>query len=200
MDKGPEQSGPFFVASSNTSEIEEKTMLKALTIMAAGGVALAACTTMDDVPLDAVGEARLTFANGQPAGTATLLNDARGLRVAVTATGMTPGAHGFHLHTTGKCEGPGFTSAGGHLNPDKRKHGTLAAGGAHLGDLPNLQIGSGGSGSATEAVPAGRGALSAIFDGDGTAVVIHANADDYRTDPTGNAGERVACGVFSRTG
>lgn len=175
-------------------------MLKVLATMAAGGVALAGCTTMDDVPLDAVGEAQLTFANGQPAGTATLLNDARGLRIVVSATEMTPGAHGFHLHTTGKCEGPTFTSAGGHLNPDNRKHGTLAAGGAHLGDLPNLQIGSDGSGRVTEAVPGGRGALGAIFDGDGTAVIVHANADDYRTDPTGNAGDRVACGVFSRTG
>jgi Cu-Zn family superoxide dismutase len=175
-------------------------MFKALATMVAGGVALAGCTTMDEIPLDAVGEARLTFANGQPAGTATLLNDARGLRIVVVATGMTPGAHGFHLHTTGKCEGPGFISAGGHLNPDSRKHGTLAAGGAHLGDLPNLQIAADGSGSATEVVAGGPGALSAIFDGDGTAVIVHADADDYRTDPTGNAGDRVACGVVSRTG
>lgn len=164
------------------------------------GVGLAGCTTMDAVPLDAVGEARLSFADGRPAGTATLLNDARGLRITVSATGMTRGAHGFHLHTVGKCEAPGFTSAGGHLNPDNRKHGTMAAGGAHLGDLPNLQIGAGGSGTATEVVPGGPGALGAIFDADGTAVVVHAQPDDYRTDPTGNAGDRIACGVFSRTG
>ena len=175
--------------------------MRAIGIMATAMVAsLSACTTMADVPLDAVGEARLTFANGQPAGTATLLNDARGLRIIVNATGMTPGAHGFHLHTVGKCEAPGFTSAGGHLNPDNRKHGTMAAGGAHLGDLPNLQIGANGAGSATEIVPGGPGALGSIFDGDGTAVVVHAQPDDYRTDPTGNAGDRVACGVFSRTG
>lgn len=170
-----------------------------LTAMTAAALA-AGCTTMADAPLDPVGEARLSFADGRPAGTATLLSDASGLRIAVSATGMTPGAHGFHLHTTGKCEAPGFTSAGGHLNPDNRKHGSLAAGGAHLGDLPNLQIGAGGSGSATEAVAGGRGALGAIFDGDGTAVIVHVNADDYRTDPTGNAGDRVACGVLSRTG
>lgn len=173
--------------------------LSGLTI-AVAAAGLTGCTTMSDVPLDPVGEARLSFADGRPAGTATLLNDASGLRISVTAMGMTPGAHGFHLHTTGKCEAPGFTSAGGHLNPDNRKHGTMAAGGAHLGDLPNLQIDAGGSGSATETVPGGRGALGAIFDGDGTAVVIHANPDDYRTDPTGNAGDRVACGVLSRTG
>lgn len=169
-------------------------------ITSASAFLLAGCTTMDEVPLDAVGEARLTFADGRPAGVATLLNDARGLRITINATGMAPGAHGFHLHTTGKCEAPGFTSAGGHLNPDNRKHGTMAAGGSHLGDLPNLNIGANGAGNVTEVVPGGRGALGAIFDGDGTAVIIHDQPDDYRTDPTGNAGGRVACGVFSRTG
>ena len=162
--------------------------------------ALVGCTTMDQTPLDAVGQAQLTFADGRPAGTATLLNDARGLRVTVSAMGLTPGEHGFHLHTTGKCEAPGFTSAGGHLNPDNRKHGRLAAGGAHLGDLPNLRIAANGTGRATEVVAGAGGALGTIFDADGTAIVIHANADDYRTDPTGNAGDRIACGVFSRTG
>lgn len=166
----------------------------------AAGVVLAGCTTMDDVPLDRVGEARLTFADGRPAGTAALLSDARGLRVTVSATGMPPGPHGFHLHTAGRCEAPDFTSAGGHLNPDNRKHGSLAEGGAHLGDLPNLQIGANGSGTATEIVPGGASALGNIFDGDGTAIIVHANPDDYRTDPTGNAGGRVACGVFNRTG
>lgn len=169
-------------------------------ITSVSAMLVAACTTMDDVPLDAVGEAKLTFADGRPAGVATLLNDARGLRISINATGLTPGAHGFHLHTTGKCEAPGFTSAGGHLNPDDRKHGTMSAGGSHLGDLPNLEIGADGTGRLTEAVPGEQGALAAIFDADGTAVVIHDQPDDYRTDPTGNAGGRVACGVLSRTG
>lgn len=163
-------------------------------------VAVSACTTTAEMPLDAVGEANLTFADGRPAGTAVLLNDAQGLRVSIRASGIAPGPHGFHLHAVGKCEAPGFTSAGGHLNPDGRRHGTLAQGGAHLGDLPNLEIAANRTGSATEIVPGGRNALAAIFDADGTAVIIHANADDYRTDPTGNAGDRIACGVFSRTG
>ena len=169
-------------------------------IAVAAIAALVGCTTAGQVPLDAVGGARLSFANGSPAGTATLLSDAQGLRIVVNASGLAPGAHGFHLHTTGRCEAPGFASAGGHLNPDSRKHGTLATAGAHLGDLPNLEIGASGSGRGTEAVSGGRGALGAIFDGDGTAVVIHAQPDDYRSDPTGNAGDRVACGVLSRTG
>ena len=164
--------------------------------VAAPTALLAGCTTMADVPTTRVGQATLSFANGLPAGTAQLLRDGSGLRIAVAATGMTPGPHGFHLHTTGRCEAPGFTSAGGHLNPDDRNHGTLSPGGPHLGDLPNLQIGANGSGSMTEAVRGGEAALSTIFDADGTAVIIHAEPDDYRTDPSGSAGDRVACGVL----
>lgn len=180
--------------------MREIAMRKALWLTMAVVAATAGCTTTDEVALAPVGDARLTFANGLPAGTATLWSDASGLRIAVAAVGMTAGAHGFHLHTTGKCEAPGFTSAGGHLNPGNRKHGALAPGGAHLGDLPNLQIGANGSGTATEAIAGGTGALGAIFDADGTAVVVHAAADDYRTDPTGNAGDRIACGVLKRRG
>ena len=176
-------------------------MTSTLTMIAASGaVMLAGCTTLADVPTDRVGQATLSFANGLPAGTAQLLRDGSGLRIAVVATGLTPGAHGFHLHTTGRCEAPGFTSAGGHLNPDGRKHGAQAPGGAHLGDLPNLQVSASGSATATEAVAGGDAALAPIFDGDGTAVIIHAARDDYVTDPTGNAGDRVACGVLRRTG
>jgi superoxide dismutase, Cu-Zn family len=160
----------------------------------------ASCSSLADVPTARVGQASLSFANGLPAGTAQLLRDGSGLRIVVAATGMTPGAHGFHLHTTGRCEAPGFTSAGGHLNPSGRKHGTQAPGGPHLGDLPNIQINANGSGAATEIITGGDATLSAIFDADGTAVIIHANADDYVTDPTGNAGDRVACGVLRRAG
>lgn len=172
----------------------------AMVAAATAAALLAGCTTTANAPTDAVGEATLRFADGRPAGAATLLNDPEGLRLVVSVTGMAPGPRGFHLHTTGKCEAPGFTSAGGHLNPDSRKHGKLAAGGAHRGDLPNLEIAANGTGRATEVVPGGRAAMAGIFDSDGTAVVVHADADDYRTDPTGNAGTRVACGVFSRTG
>lgn len=174
-------------------------MRKTLATMLAAAAGLAACTSVADVRTARVGQATLHFANGLPAGTAQLMSDGEGLHIAVAATGMTPGAHGYHLHTTGKCEAPSFTSAGGHLNPDGRKHGTEAPGGPHLGDLPNLQIGSSGTGAATEVVAGSDAALAAIFDGDGTAVVIHAGPDDYRTDPSGNSGDRVACGVLERT-
>jgi superoxide dismutase, Cu-Zn family len=163
--------------------------------------ALVACTTLADVPTERVGQATLSFANGLPAGTAQLVRSGAGLSVVVAVTGMTPGPHGFHLHTTGKCEAPGFDSAGGHLNPYGRRHGTLAESGPHLGDMPNIEVGPSGSGAATFALPGERpGALEAIFDADGTAVIVHAGPDDYRTDPSGNSGPRIACGVLRRAG
>ena len=167
-------------------------------LLAAAG--MTGCTTTEAVPTVRVGQATLSFANGLSAGTAQLYSDGVGLRLAVAATGLAPGAHGYHLHTVGKCEGPDFTSAGGHLNPANHKHGSLAPGGPHLGDLPNLAVGSSGSGASTEAIPGNRDAVLAdIFDADGTAVVIHADPDDYRTDPSGNAGKRLACGVMKRS-
>lgn len=167
------------------------------TLLAVAG--MTGCTTTESVPTALVGQATLSFADGLPAGTAQLYRDGVGLRLAVSATGMSPGAHGYHLHMVGKCEGPDFTSAGGHLNPANYKHGSLAPGGPHLGDLPNLTVGAGGKAASTEALPGNRDALLAdIFDADGTAVVIHADADDYRTDPSGNAGKRLACGVIER--
>ena len=160
---------------------------------------LAGCTTVGSIPTARVGQATLSFANGLPAGTAQLYRDGVGLRLAVAASGLPAGAHGYHLHTVGSCEAPDFTSAGGHLNPAGHKHGSLSANGAHLGDLPNIQVGSAGTGASTEAVPGNSEAVLAdIFDADGTAVVIHADPDDYRTDPAGNAGKRVACGVMKR--
>ncbi|WP_375291644.1 superoxide dismutase family protein [Qipengyuania sp.] len=159
--------------------------------------ALGACTTMADVPTERVGQATLSYANGMPAGTAQLMRSGEGLSMAVAVTGMSPGTHAFHLHTTGKCEGPDFTSAGGHLNPYDKKHGTLDPMGPHLGDMQNLEVNSSGAATATVDIPGERaGALQEIFDADGTAVVIHAGADDYRTDPSGAAGSRIACGIM----
>jgi superoxide dismutase, Cu-Zn family len=160
---------------------------------------LSACSTVGDLPSDRLGSATLSLANGVPAGTVQIL--ASGDRVTLVAglTGIAPGLHGFHLHTTGSCVRPDFTSAGGHLNPLGKEHGSLNADGRHVGDLPNLEIKSGGSGSLTADLPGTRADIVRwLFDGDGTAVVVHAEADDYRTDPTGNAGGRIACGVLKR--
>lgn len=159
--------------------------------------ALGACSTLGDFPTERLGQARLSFANGVPAGTAQLLWDGQAVSLAVAVTGLEGGEHGFHLHQTGKCEAPGFTSAGGHLNPQGREHGSENPAGKHLGDLPNLKVGSNRSATAEYDIQGSRDEiLQAIFDGDGTAVVIHAGPDDYRSDPAGDAGARIACGVL----
>ncbi len=158
--------------------------------------ALSACGTMTDLPEERIGSATLMLANGVPAGTVQILANGGQVSLAVAATGLAEGEHGFHLHTTGACTRPGFESAGGHLNPLGRTHGSLSDRGPHVGDMPNLTIRSGGSGSATVDLPGTRAQIEEwLFDDDGTAVIIHAQPDDYRTDPTGNAGARVACGV-----
>jgi len=169
---------------------------KALVAISAA-LQLGACSTYGSVPTERVGSATLTFANGLPAGTVQLLSDGSTVTMGVAVTGLEPGPHGFHLHTTGKCESPGFQSAGGHLNPAGREHGSENPAGKHLGDLANLIANEAGrataqydlSGSADDI-------LGEIFDADGTAVVIHAGPDDYRSDPAGDAGSRIACGVI----
>ena len=144
--------------------------------------------------------ADLRDTNGSPMGEARLMRIGDTLELAVTARGLTPGEHGFHLHTTGRCELPDFTSAGGHLNPTNEGHGLLDDDGSHLGDLPNLEVRANGTASVQVPIRGPRSTvMDQIFDSDGTAIVIHANADDGRTDPSGDAGPRVACGVLTRT-
>ena len=174
-----------------------RTLLAPLTLCAA--LAVSACSTVGDVPSERLAEAQLRFANGVPAGTAQLVTNGQTATLAVLATGLEPGEHGFHLHTTGKCEAPGFTSAGGHLNPAGNEHGSLNPAGKHLGDLPNLVVGASRTASAdVDLGPANESLMDILFDADGTAVVIRAGADDYRSDPAGDAGSRVACGVLTR--
>ena len=147
-----------------------------------------------------LGQATLRLASGLPGGTAQLIASGSQVTLSIAVAGIAPGVHGVHLHTTGSCDAPGFESAGAHLNPGGRQHGTDNPAGAHLGDLPNVTAGSAGTGIASVALPGTRDEILArVFDGDGTAVVVHASADDYRTDPSGNSGSRIACGVLTRT-
>jgi superoxide dismutase, Cu-Zn family len=157
----------------------------------------AACTTMADFPAERIGGATLSIASGLPAGTVQLVANGSEVTLVAAVTGVSPGLHGFHLHAVGSCAGPDFTSAGGHLNPLGKQHGSASPGGRHVGDLPNIEVKAAGSGSITAVLPGTRAQIADwIFDTDGTAVVVHAQADDYRTDPTGNAGGRIACGVL----
>ncbi|MFN3475232.1 MAG: superoxide dismutase family protein [Blastomonas sp.] len=140
--------------------------------------------------------ASLKTADGRDVGTVTATEMAGGISIAVSATGLTPGDRGIHVHTTGQCDGPKFETAGGHWNPVGAKHGLSNPQGAHYGDMPNLTIASDGTGKMEYMIrDAG---LAEMLDDDGAALVIHAGADDQMTDPAGDSGDRIACGVFGR--
>jgi Cu-Zn family superoxide dismutase len=113
---------------------------------------------------------------------------------------LPPGDHAIHVHQTAKCDPPDFKSAGGHLNPENKKHGLENPEGPHAGDIPNFKVDANGKTKTTIVAPGvimGDGSNS-VFAGGGTALVIHAKADDGKTDPAGNSGDRIACGVITK--
>lgn len=172
-------------------------MLRATLLTAIAAAALAGCTTTGSTGATAgrTATAPLRTATGADVGTVTATEMAGGIQIRIDARGMPAGLHGAHVHTTGRCDAPDFTTAGGHWNPTAKQHGTSNPAGPHAGDAPNLTIGADGSGSVTIMLPAGT--MDGLLDADGSAFVIHAGADDYKTDPSGNSGGRIACGVFA---
>lgn len=147
-----------------------------------------------------VAKAELHNAKGEAVGSATFTETPEGVAIALAVYNLPPGKHGFHIHTVGKCDPPDFKSAGGHFNPHGKKHGLKNPEGAHAGDMPNLEVGSDGTASVEVVVKEATLGPSAqsLFQTDGTAIVIHADPDDEMTDPAGNAGARIACGVITR--
>ena len=156
---------------------------------------LAACSARSNQPA-AAARADFIDATGKAIGSATLHPSSEGVRVDVRVVLPGSGARGFHVHQVGKCEPP-FQSAGSHFNPGGRKHGTLNPDGAHAGDMANLPEGWTNQNLVQTSISGTT--LEQLLDGDGAALVIHADPDDYRTDPSGNSGARVACGVIRRT-
>ncbi|HMH50999.1 MAG TPA: superoxide dismutase family protein [Candidatus Acidoferrum sp.] len=158
------------------------------------------CAGVAVTPLGAVATVELRDAGSQVVGQATLTEVGGGVRIVLEATGLPPGPKGVHLHATGTCERPAFTSAGDHFNPKNAQHGLRNPAGPHAGDLPNITIQDDGKGrleTFTERVSLGGGSAS-LFDDDGTALVIHAVPDDFTTDPSGNSGARIACGIVEK--
>jgi len=137
---------------------------------------------------------------GKSIGTATLTEQKDGVKIVLKVSGLTTGKHGFHIHENGVCTPPDFKSAGGHFNPFHKQHGIDNPQGKHAGDIPNLEVGKDGAAEVTVVAlgtTLGKGPGSLLKEG-GTAIVIHADPDDNKSDPAGNAGPRVACGVVVR--
>jgi len=145
-------------------------------------------------------KADLADSKGANVGTAKFKDTSSGVSLALEVSNLPPGVHGFHIHAVGKCEPPDFKSAGGHFNPEGKKHGWENPEGHHAGDLQNLTVDAQGKAKVKVVVPGvtlGDGPNS-LFHPQGTALVIHADPDDMKTDPAGNAGTRIACGVISK--
>jgi Cu-Zn family superoxide dismutase len=137
---------------------------------------------------------------GQQIGTAQIRPSGSGIRIDVKVSQLTPGMHGIHVHNVGKCEGPAFASAGPHFNPAAKQHGKDNPGGPHAGDLLMVKVGADGKGKTSLRDPNATlgGGPNSIFHDGGTSLVIHADPDDYKTDPAGNSGARIACGVIEK--
>lgn len=143
---------------------------------------------------------RLLTADGNSLGEVELLQMAEGVQIIASVRGLPAGSYAMHLHSVGRCIGPDFASAGPHFNPAAKQHGRDNSMGAHAGDLPNLDVSEKGVGTVNLILPGLRliGGDAPLLDDDGAAVLLHAKPDDYRTDPAGNAGSRIACGEVKR--
>jgi Cu-Zn family superoxide dismutase len=139
--------------------------------------------------------ASLRTAAGADAGRASAREVAGGLRFTIDAKGLPPGTHGAHVHMTGACAPARLCERGRALESDCMKHGSMNPAGPHEGDLPNLIVGTDGRGTIGITIPGAT--LAGLLDADGSAIVVHAAADDLMTDPSGNSGARIACGVFA---
>jgi Cu-Zn family superoxide dismutase len=164
-----------------------------------GAIVLAATLALGSPAIAAGSEATsLKDASGNEVGKAALTETPSGVLIRLDLTGVPKGEHALHFHAVGKCEPPDFKSAGPHFNPAEAKHGIENPAGPHAGDMPNLHVPGDGKLSIellNQAVTLS--GKSALLDEDGAALVIHAEADDYRTDPAGNAGDRIACGIIT---
>jgi Cu-Zn family superoxide dismutase len=145
-------------------------------------------------------KATLVNAQGQKVGEAQFEETTHGVKITLKVENLPPGVHAFHIHEKGDCHGPDFMTAGGHFNPLGKKHGLKSPEGPHAGDLPNLVVGADGK-ETLEAIASQvtlKPGKNSLFQSGGTSLVIHAGPDDYLTDPAGNAGARIACGVITK--
>ena len=164
----------------------------AMTIAAALPVALGGCETAEP---QGGPEFMMVNTAGQQVARVRMWQTPGGVTFRIAAAGLPHGNHGIHVHTTGRCDAPSFASAGAHWNPTGARHGFENPAGPHRGDLPNVTVAA--NGVLSDAVSLPGASFASLLDGDGAALVLHAAADDYATDPSGNSGGRIACGVIS---
>lgn len=164
-------------------------------------VTLAGCAGMmaeTEPPAPLSAEATLKDKDGKQVGVATLIQQGDGVRIALTGYRLPPGEKGVHIHAVGVCQPPEFNSAEAHFNPGGKKHGMGVPEGPHAGDLPNLKVAANGEGGIdyVNTLVTLRPGPNSLLGDNGTAIIIHAAPDDMKTDPTGNSGGRIACGVI----
>ena len=174
--------------------------MRILRSLALAGVATAMAAYA--VPASAeMANAALKDKSGKAVGDVDLIQTRNGVLLKLSIKGMPPGEHAFHIHAVGKCEAP-FDSAGPHFNPGNHKHGMMSGPG-HAGDMPNLHVLQSGELTVeilNSAITLQKGKPNSVFDADGSSIVIHDKPDDYKSDPAGNAGDRIACGVIQVSG
>jgi superoxide dismutase, Cu-Zn family len=178
----------------NSSVVRTLTVATVLALCTATGFAQAKPVSKKTV--------ELKDAKGNSVGTATIVSKGKGVEVKLALKGLPPGEHAVHFHQKPICDPPDFKSAGGHFNPTGKQHGFDNPNGHHAGDMPNFAVKPNGTAKATvkdEDVVLGTGSESnSLFANGGTSIMIHAKADDMKTDPSGNSGDRIACGAITQ--
>ncbi|TQR20122.1 superoxide dismutase family protein [Psychrobacillus vulpis] len=171
-------------------------------LLLSGMVILSGCNFPSaDADLKEKVQVSLVNTEGKEVGQATLSEHSKGVHILLKAEGLSPGVKGIHFHETAKCEKPDFTTAGSHFNPGHKEHGFENPKGYHAGDLPNIEVGEDGKVELETVSPAivlTAGKSNSLLDADGSSIIIHEDADDYKTDPAGNSGKRIVCGEISK--